>query len=102
MTVILDSTVIAALVAWSGFAFWLGRLSAARRSVDLSGPPAGVVLPRAAPSVVRAPAELTPEVLAAIREELARGNKINAIKLLRDATKCGLKEAKDAVEAMQG
>ena len=30
---------------------------------------------------------------------LARGNKIEAIKIYREATNCGLKEAKDAVEA---
>jgi ribosomal protein L7/L12 len=38
-----------------------------------------------------------PEVLAAID----RGNKIEAIKLLRDATGLGLKEAKDAVEQIE-
>lgn len=38
---------------------------------------------------------LPPEVLAALQ----RGNKIEAIKLLRQLTGLGLKEAKDAVEA---
>ncbi|MBT9503232.1 MAG: ribosomal protein L7/L12 [Burkholderiaceae bacterium] len=38
---------------------------------------------------------LPPEVLAALQ----RGNKIEAIKLMRQLTGLGLKEAKDAVEA---
>ncbi|TDP74275.1 ribosomal protein bL12 [Roseateles toxinivorans] len=38
---------------------------------------------------------LPPEVLAAVQ----RGNKIEAIKLMRQLTGLGLKEAKDAVEA---
>jgi ribosomal protein L7/L12 len=40
---------------------------------------------------------LSPE----LRAELAAGNKIAAIKLLREATGLGLKEAKDAVERME-
>lgn len=36
---------------------------------------------------------------AAARAELAAGNKIMAIKLVRDATGLGLKEAKDLVES---
>jgi len=39
---------------------------------------------------------MTPEVM----NEIATGRKINAIKELRGATGCGLKEAKDAVEAI--
>ena len=31
-----------------------------------------------------------------------RGNKIEAIKLIRSATECGLKDAKDAVEDCEG
>lgn len=41
------------------------------------------------------PHPLPPDVLAALQ----RGNKIEAIKLMRQATGLGLKEAKDAVEA---
>ena len=33
-----------------------------------------------------------------IDDALARGNKIEAIKLYRQATNCGLKEAKEAIE----
>jgi len=39
--------------------------------------------------------------LQAVRDEVARGNKIEAIRLYREATGVGLKEAKDAVEAME-
>lgn len=39
--------------------------------------------------------------LQAVREQIERGNKIEAIRLYREATGVGLKEAKDAVEAMQ-
>jgi ribosomal protein L7/L12/DNA-directed RNA polymerase subunit RPC12/RpoP len=45
--------------------------------------------------------ELTPEQLADIRRLLAEGNKIEAIKVYRQATRLGLKQAKDAVEAIQ-
>ena len=54
---------------------------------DMSVSPA--VLPRAAASVL-------PED---VRDALASGNKIEAIKRLREATGLGLKEAKDLVEA---
>lgn len=38
--------------------------------------------------------ELMPEIIKAVKG----GQKIHAIKLVREATECGLKEAKDAVE----
>ena len=57
-------------------------------------------MPRAGPQAGPDPAGISPEALAAIRGELARGNKINAIKLMREATGLGLAEAKQAVEAM--
>ena len=41
------------------------------------------------------------EEMDAVRAALRRGNKIEAIKLYREATGSGLKEAKDAVEAME-
>ena len=46
-------------------------------------------------------ASLTPAQRAAIRAALAAGEKIEAIKLLREATGLGLAEAKDAVERME-
>ncbi len=39
--------------------------------------------------------------LQAVREQIERGNKVEAIRLYREATGVGLKEAKDAVDAMQ-
>ena len=39
--------------------------------------------------------------LFALRDLIATGRKIEAIKLYREQTDCGLKEAKDAVEAME-
>jgi ribosomal protein L7/L12 len=52
------------------------------------------------------PAEVTPEEeppkeTQAIREALLAGNKILAIKLYRDLYGVGLREAKEAVEAME-
>lgn len=92
---------MAALLAWSAFVFWLGRASAGSRDGgDLSGPPTSFSMPRPAPPVSRDPTGLSPEALATIRAELARGNKIAAIKLMRAATGLGLAEAKQAVEAM--
>ena len=43
---------------------------------------------------------LTPEQLQQIHDDLFAGRKISAVKLYREATNLGLKEAKDAVEAM--
>jgi ribosomal protein L7/L12 len=43
-----------------------------------------------------------PKALAAIKAELAAGNKIEAIRLMREATGMDLKASKEAVEAMEG
>lgn len=105
ITMTLGWGAIAALLGWSALVFWLGRRSIGERpGHDLSGPP---VMPRPAPrasgaAVRHDPASLSPGDLAAIHHELARGNTINAIKLMRDATGMGLPEAKHAVEAMGG
>lgn len=45
--------------------------------------------------------DLPPGNLDQVKEALIRGNKIEAIKRYREATGLGLKEAKDAVEAME-
>lgn len=97
ITMTLDWGALIALLGWSLFVFWLGRRSAGPRDRDLSGPPPSFAPPR--PAAV--PAALSPEALGAIRGELARGNKINAIKLMREATGMGLAESKQAVEAME-
>ncbi|MCW1431523.1 ribosomal protein L7/L12 [Novosphingobium sp. JCM 18896] len=103
MTVTIDSTAIAVLLAAAAFVFWLGRLSAGRAR-DLSAPPAGLgtATPARPVATARAPSDLAPDKLAEIRGELARGNKINAIKLMREATGLGLAEAKQAVESLEG
>lgn len=56
----------------------------------------GATLPR--PQV---PDTATPELEKQIQDLLAHGKKIEAIKRLREETGAGLKEAKDAVEAME-
>lgn len=45
--------------------------------------------------------EIPPTIADALREDLFAGHKIVAIKRYRDATRCELKEAKDAVEAYE-
>jgi hypothetical protein len=45
--------------------------------------------------------ELSPEQSAAVMAALGQGHKIEAIRLLRDATGLGLKEAKNLAETLQ-
>lgn len=42
--------------------------------------------------------ELKPEIASQVEAAVASGNKIEAIKIYREVTGCGLKEAKDAIE----
>ena len=110
MTVTLDATTIALLVAWSALMFWLGRRSGGS-SRDLSGPPAHMVIPGVKPAAAPPPSmqatpppqglHLQPGMLEAVQAALMTGNKIMAIKLYREATGVGLAEAKAAVEAME-
>lgn len=44
---------------------------------------------------------LPPEIVAEIRRLAGEGRKIDAIRTLREATGCGLAEAKDAIEAVE-
>jgi ribosomal protein L7/L12 len=55
------------------------------------------------PALTSAPPSvgMTPEKMNAIVTAISRGNKIEAIKLYREATGLGLAESKDAVEAME-
>lgn len=82
----------ALLLVFLGFAFGYtkGRrhMRSVRESLD------------AAPSRSVAPPRLSPDVEARLRDALARRNKIEAIKLLREETGLGLKEAKEYVERM--
>ena len=69
---------------------------------DLTGPPAMPAPPLAARSPAAGLPPLDPAQSAAIAQALARGEKIEAIKLLREATGLGLRESKEAVERMGG
>jgi hypothetical protein len=71
-----------------------------RDARDLSGPPA-ITPARPASSIPlrgEAGSPLDPATRAGIEQALAARRKIEAIKLLREATGMGLKEAKEAVE----
>jgi large subunit ribosomal protein L7/L12 len=68
----------------------------ARPSVP-AAPLGSVPRPQPQPAPVRG---LTQDELAAVRALLADGQKIQAIKLVREITDLGLKEAKDYVEAL--
>lgn len=57
----------------------------------------GVTFAGVAPGTPAGPAGVDPEVVRLLRA----GQKIEAIKVYRDATRCGLREAKDAVEAIE-
>lgn len=86
-------------VGWLGFFWMLGRRSAAGR--DLTAPP-----PRAAaqPYPVYSgapPAGIPPELEPELRQLLAENRKIEAIKRLREATRSGLAEAKNLVDALE-
>jgi hypothetical protein len=86
--------------------FVLGRLSGrgGERRDDLMGLPrqqANSPFQSAPRMVTQTAAQPSAEALKAVRAELAAGNTIAAIKLLREATGLGLREAKDAVERME-
>ena len=46
------------------------------------------------------PENIPPEVVAELRQMVAQGQKIHAIKRLRELTSCGLAEAKELVERL--
>ena len=99
------------LVFLSGYMF--GRLRF-RRDNDLTGPPPDMgdrhVSPRRAdsrsagdvsaetPVQPTGRTELDPETEAAINQALAQGHKINAIKILREATGLDLKTSKETID----
>lgn len=100
-----------ALVFLSGYMF--GRLRF-RRDNDLTGPPPNIgkkhVSARRAdhrheppprlPDALADWANLDPQTEAAINDAMARGNKIEAIKIIREATGMGLKESKEAIDRL--
>ena len=76
---------------------WARRAS--RRRDPLMG---GRQAPARAASLAGAPAAiLAPEIEEQVRALVTAGRKLEAIKLTREATHCGLKEAKDLVESME-
>ncbi|HVF43893.1 MAG TPA: hypothetical protein VM936_12810 [Pyrinomonadaceae bacterium] len=90
-----------------------GRASARREGNMLSGQGGNMLSTRPAAAAVpaRAASHTAPDAIlgepdALLEEEVRRlvaaGSLINAIKLYRDRTGCGLKEAKDAVERIRG
>ena len=89
------------ILAAIGIAFLALLMLALRRrsgSRDLIAPPRSAP-PRAAPTAAPI-AELPAEVEAEVRALLAAGNKIQAIKRVREVTHLGLAEAKGLVERM--
>lgn len=84
-----------------GFLCGAGLVLALRRGGgrDLTGPPRTLSQPNAAKTVVTVRTETIAD--EEIRELIRQNRKIEAIKRLRDATGLGLKEAKDAVEALE-
>ncbi|RYZ43212.1 MAG: hypothetical protein EOO71_04600 [Myxococcaceae bacterium] len=90
MTLNLIGWIVVALIAGGVLALLQRRLRESSREEALLDPPP-----------VATPTRLTPEVFQARIEELiASGQTINAIKLYREQHGVGLKEAKDAVEAL--
>ena len=99
------------LLALAGFAFVLLAAMALRRRSDqemIQGQQrdAGRLTATTPPRTVRTPAALLPEETAILADAeigaaLAGGNKIEAIRLVREHTGLGLKESKDLVERLQ-
>ena len=67
---------------------------------DLMAPPRHSELPGGRPGHADLGVDLPPEVESEARALLRAGNKIEAIKLVREATRLGLAEAKQLVERM--
>lgn len=86
------------------FAFKFLFRSRADRDVDYGATPRTVTETRAKSrtrvSVHTSELDLPPELSAEVIELVKSGNKIQAIKIVREATGLGLKEAKDVVEAL--
>lgn len=87
--------VLILFIAVAAAAFLVGRASGSGRADDLTD------LFSRPPGQARADLpETDAELAAQVRALLADGNKIEAIKLVRETTGAGLKEAKDFVEGL--
>jgi len=81
---------------------WIMRLSHPRDPLLGGRKPAyRAPLPPSAGPLTPPVTSLPPEVAAQVRAFLSAGRKIEAIKLAREATHLGLKDAKDLVESME-
>lgn len=82
---------------WTYLAYRIGvAVGQQRKARDLSEPP---VTQDALPAMF--PSLLPGETRDAIEDAMRRGKKIEAIRILREASGMGLKEAKDMIEAME-
>lgn len=86
--------IVMALVT-GGIGFLIGRSSGPRDRDSLLRPPSALGSPR----TTRPPA-LTAEVLEEVHALIAANRKIDAIRLVRESSGLGLKEAKDFVETL--
>lgn len=87
-----------ALLLLAGWALRASR----RRDPLMGGQAPARRAPLTASEVSGVPAaSLPPEIEELVRALLTAGRKIEAIKLVREATHIGLKEAKDLVESME-
>ena len=85
-------------LGWLGFLWLLIRRDGRG---DLTGPPARALAPPIALPPRPGPEGIPPEMVAELRQMAAAGQKIQAIKRLRELTACGLAEAKERVERLQ-
>lgn len=100
---------VAGLLLGAVFGFLLrGILSSkpdeAARPVTLpaASPPRATTMFTSAPSLDLGGLSISASAEADIRAALQRGSKIEAIKLLREATGLGLKESKDVIDRLDG
>jgi hypothetical protein len=86
-------------VGWLGF-LWLLIRRDGRRDLTAAPRMTAPVLPQFSLPPLPGPDGIPPEVVAELRQLLAGNRKIEAIKRLRELTRCGLAEAKDWVERL--
>jgi hypothetical protein len=85
-------------IGWLGFLWLLIRRDGGG---DLTQPPRMATPAAPAFTLPRlGPEGIPPEAVAELRQMVARGEKLQAIKRVRELTNCGLTEAKDWVERL--
>ena len=87
-------------LGWLGFLWLLIRRDGRDGRDDLAAPRAMAPAPRFTLPPRPGPEGLPPELVTELRQMVAAGQKIQAIKRLRELTACGLAEAKDRVERL--